>query len=291
MRVFNLGSLNIDYVYDVDHFVNAGETISSLNMSVFPGGKGLNQSVALSRAGAKVLHGGIVGKEGDLLLETLAKSNVDISRIKKTDASCGHAIIQVNKSGENCILLYSGTNYAIDENYINEFLCDAQKGDILLLQNEINALDLIFIIAAQKQLDIAFNPSPIGENIKSLPLNQVKWWFCNEIEAEQLFGSGDTDTIKKNFLNMYPQSNLILTLGKKGAMFISAQTQAYQPIHDAPVVDTTAAGDTFTGFFLSSVINGCSVQKALEVASKASSITVSKKGASQSIPTIDKVIL
>lgn len=289
MKIYNLGSLNIDYVYDVEHFVKAGETLASKRMTVFPGGKGLNQSVALSRAGSKVIHGAMIGKDGELLLNTLKASGVDISRIKIINETCGHAIIQVNKNGENCILLFSGANHKIDKEYIEDFLFDAAQGDILLLQNEINALDLIFEAAAKRGMQIAFNPSPINDNIKNLPLSQVNWWFCNEIEAELLFGSRGIDEIKANFLNTYPNSNLILTLGKKGARFINNETDIYQPIYEAEVVDTTAAGDTFTGYFLSSVIKDGDIKSALQLASKASSVTVSRMGASKSIPFIEEI--
>ena len=118
MKIYNLGSLNIDYVYQVDHFVAPGETLSSDRMHIFPGGKGLNQSIALARAGVQVIHGALVGDGGEFLLETMAASGVDVSRIKKVSGSCGHAIIQVDKSGQNCILLFSGTNYGLDRVYI-----------------------------------------------------------------------------------------------------------------------------------------------------------------------------
>ncbi len=290
MKIYNLGSLNIDYVYSVDHFVSAGETLSSDMMETFPGGKGLNQSVALARAGAKVIHGGLLGDGGEFLKEKMASSGVDISQIKRTDGSNGHAIIQVNNKGQNCILLYAGSNYKIDRQYIEEFLADTAESDILVLQNEISCLDVVFEIAQQKKLNIAFNPSPLKENIKLLPLKCVKWFFCNEIEGEALFGSDDPEIIKVNFLEMYPESVLVLTLGKRGSMYISKEKSFFQPIFDAEVVDTTAAGDTFTGYFISSVSRGESAEYAMEIATRASSITVSRKGASDSIPFLKELV-
>lgn len=289
MKIYNLGSLNIDYVYEVDHFVIEGETLSSKNMNVFSGGKGLNQSIALSRGGAYVIHGAILGVNGDLLLNTLSNSKVDISRIKQTNNQCGHAIIQVDKNGQNCILLYAGTNHSIDRQYVEEFLFDAEKDDILLLQNEINCLDIIFEIAHKKQMKIAFNPSPFNNDIKKLPLSFVNWWFCNEIEGALLFNSTDITKIKETFIEQYPNSNLILTLGKKGSVFINNNTFIEQPIYETKTVDTTAAGDTFTGYFLASLINGKNIKYALKIASKAASIAVSRKGASVSIPTLDEI--
>ena len=139
MRIYNLGSLNIDYVYAVEDFVRPGETIASLKLETNAGGKGLNQSVALAKAGAEVLHGGAVGQEGGFLKEILAESGADISRISESNTKTGHAIIQVNTDGQNCIILYKGANHSITPEYIEAFLSDAKKDDILLLQNETPA--------------------------------------------------------------------------------------------------------------------------------------------------------
>ncbi|MBE6733143.1 MAG: ribokinase [Ruminococcaceae bacterium] len=289
MKIYNLGSLNIDYVYNVKNFVRPGETISSTNYSVFPGGKGLNQSVALSRAGANVLHGGIVGNNSEILTDTLKNSGVDISRLKHIDGASGHAIIQVDKSGQNCILLFGGANQMFDEEYIDSVLYDAEKGDLILLQNEINALDIIFEKANKLGLEIAFNPSPFKENIKALPLHYVKWWLVNEIEGQELTGENEPSKIAEAMINKYPNSNLVLTLGKNGAMFKSKQKEFIQPIFQIPVVDTTAAGDTFTGFLLAAIMDGKSEEDALLFATKASTLAVSRKGASVSIPTLSEV--
>jgi len=290
MKIYNLGSLNIDYVYNVDHFVCAGETLSSKKMEIFPGGKGLNQSVALAKAGAEVIHGAIVGADGEFLVETLAKSGVKTERIKKSDKTSGHAIIQVDKNGQNCILLYSGTNRSIDRQYIEEFLSDAQKGDMLLLQNETNGLDVAFEIAKQKQMQIVFNPSPFQEEILNLNLSDVDWWFCNEIEGECLFGSSDPLEITENFIKKYPNSNLILTLGKDGCIFKNSEKLVKQSAYETKAVDTTAAGDTFSGYFISMLSQGKAIEEALKIASKASAVTVSRKGASVSIPYISELI-
>lgn len=289
MKIYNLGSLNIDYVYNVDHFVRAGETLSSDNMTVFPGGKGLNQSVALSKAGGQVLHGAVIGENGGLLLNALQDAGVETTRIQQSKESCGHAIIQVDKNGQNCILLFAGANHSLTRRYIEEFLQDAQKDDILLLQNETNGLEIAFEVAHQKQMQIAFNPSPYHEDIKKLPLSYVSWWFCNEIEGAALFGSDSPEEIAKNFLQLYPKSNLILTLGKEGSMFINAECCIEQPIYPVKAVDTTAAGDTFTGYFLAALTREFPIASAMELAAKASSVTVSRLGASSSIPYLKEI--
>lgn len=289
MNIYNLGSMNIDYVYQVDHFLQPGETLSSEAMQIFPGGKGLNQSVALGRAGAYVFHGGFSGNGSEFLIETMESSGVNTGRICKRPESLGHAIIQVDKTGQNCIMLYPGTNHMFTADYIETFLGDAQPGDILLLQNECDCLEDAFIIAHGKKLQIAFNPSPFHEKIRDLPLEYVSWWFCNEIEGAALFGSTEPDFIADNFARMYPESNLILTLGEEGSMYQRGRKRIYQAIHPAQVVDTTAAGDTFTGYFLSAIASEKSVEEALEIASCASSITVSRPGAASSIPFLNEV--
>jgi len=288
-KIYNLGSLNVDYVYRVDHFVAAGETLSSEDMEIFPGGKGLNQSIALARAGAQVIHGAIIGDGGERLLHALREAEVDTSRIEVRSGSCGHAIIQVDKTAQNCILLFPGTNHSIDREYIEKFLCDAERGDVLLLQNEVNSLDEIFAIAHQKQMRIAFNPSPYHVDILQLPLSCIEWWFCNEVEAAAIFGSSDPKEIAAAFVDRYPHSNLILTLGEKGSLFINATTQLEQPIYSVRAVDTTAAGDTFTGYFLAALTCGADAASALRLAAKAAALAVSRHGASTSIPMRSEV--
>ena len=289
MKIYNLGSMNVDYVYGVDHFVSSGETLLSNSRSVFPGGKGLNQSVALAKAGIKVIHGGRVGDGGQMLLSVLADAGADISRIEECDGPCGHTFIQVDKAGQNCILLFPGSNHAIDRDYIAQFLADAEAGDILVLQNEISGLSFAFEIAHEKKMQIAFNPSPYHEDVKKLPLHYVKWWFCNEIEAAALFGTEVPADIAKRFAEQYPTSNLVLTLGKDGSMYIHEKTCIHQPIYTVETVDTTAAGDTFCGYFLAALTSGKTPLEALDVASKAASIAVTRPGASTSIPTFDEV--
>lgn len=284
MRIYNLGSMNIDYVYQVPHFLQPGETLSSETLEIFPGGKGLNQSVALGRAGAQVIHGAVMGNGGAFLLQTMMDSGVDVSRIRKTDASPGHAIIQVDKSGQNCILLFAGTNRMLEASYIETFLADAAPGDILLLQNECSCLKEAMALGHKMGMQIAFNPSPFHGDILKLPLSWVDWWFCNEIEGAALFGSDAPETVAENFAKRYPGSNLILTLGGEGSLFVNGETRLRQSIYPARAVDTTAAGDTYTGYFLAAVAAGKPIQQAMEQASKAAAITVSRMGAAGSIP-------
>lgn len=151
MKILNFGSCNIDFVYNLDHIVAIGETETSNSMQVFPGGKGLNQSVALAKAGMEVYHAGCIGTDGEMLTAVLESNGVDISNIKKVDEKTGHAIIQVSNKGDNSIFLYSGSNAKITEEFVDEVLDKFQKGDMLLLQNEINKIDYIIEKAYKKR--------------------------------------------------------------------------------------------------------------------------------------------
>jgi len=140
MRVLNFGSINIDYVYSVDEFVKSGETKAARSLSVFAGGKGLNQSLAMAKAGLRVIHAGKVGKEGEFLIDTLKNGGVDTKLVEISDVPTGHAIIQVDDRGRNCILLFGGANQDIGEAYIDRSLLDFGSGDMLILQNEISSI-------------------------------------------------------------------------------------------------------------------------------------------------------
>ena len=290
MKVLNFGSLNIDYVYSVDHFVRAGETLSSEKMEKFCGGKGLNQSIALARAGAPVYHAGIVGAEGKMLTDVLEQYGVNTQFVKKSPSSNGHAIIQIDKNGQNCILLYGGTNREITPEMVDEVLENFSAGDILVLQNEINCMDTILQKAHEKGMRIALNPSPIDESLKELPLEYVTWFLLNEVEGNELTGETDPETIAVKLREKYPAGRIVLTLGKQGVLYYDGGEFLRHGIYPTKVVDTTAAGAPFTGFFLSCVLQGKGEAIALELASKASSIAVSIKGAANSIPTMEEVL-
>lgn len=284
MRILNFGSLNIDNVYRVDHFVRPGETISSEKLNTFCGGKGLNQSIALARAGARVYHAGKIGKDGEMLLRCLKENGVDTSYIQIANCLSGHAIIQVDKSGQNCIILYGGANEDINESDVDAVLSGFKKGDILLLQNEISCIGEIIEKAHSKGMKIALNPSPIDHRIKGYPLQYITWFILNEIEGNELTGATDPEIITDELLKKYPGASVVLTLGKKGVLYKDNIRSVSHGTYNVRVVDTTAAGDTFTGYFLACMAEGLTVEVALEKASIASSIAVSCAGASDSIP-------
>ena len=289
MKVLNFGSLNLDYVYSVDHMVAPGETLASSGMNIFCGGKGLNQSIALAKAGVDVYHAGMIGEEGDILLKACKEGGVNADYIKSIPGKSGHTIIQVDKNGQNCILLYGGANRSITKEYVDEVLAHFEKGDILLLQNEINMLDYIIDQAYEKKMKIVMNPSPFDDKLSTCDLSKVYLFLVNEIEGEQITGCKDKDQILDAMAAKFPNARFVLTLGSDGAVYYDGKEKVFQDIFKVKAVDTTAAGDTFTGYFIAAVIEGRSIQEALRMAAKASSIAVSRPGATPSIPRADEV--
>ncbi len=290
MKILNFGSMNIDYVYSVDHMVEAGETLSTGGMEVFSGGKGLNQTIALAKAGAKVYHAGIIGKEGGFLKDAISESGADVSLIREYEGKSGHTIIQVDKNGQNCILLYGGANRSVTGKYVDEVLAHFEEGDVLLLQNEINMLPYIIDCAYARGMNIVLNPSPFNDSLKDCNLNKVSMFLVNEIEGQQITGEKTPERILDEFRKIYPQAEVVLTLGSEGSVYQNKEKRIYQKIYKVKAVDTTAAGDTFTGYFISSVTRGEDPEQALNLAAKASAISVTREGAAPSIPVLEEVI-
>ena len=289
MKILNFGSINIDKVYQVDHFVRPGETQSCQGFQVFPGGKGLNQSIALARAGARVWHAGKTGRDGDWLVRLMEEAGVDTRLVAVSEEETGSAVIQVDPSGQNGILLHGGANGTMEEEYIREVLACFGKGDLLLLQNEINKIPEIMEAAWEKGMIIAFNPSPANERIEQCDLSSVTWLLLNETEGEQLTGEKEPERILSRLCQEYPKMNVVLTLGEQGGMCQSEGRRFSFSSPRVKAVDTTGAGDTFTGYFLKEIAAGETAEAAAKAAAKAAAIAVTRKGASVSIPFYSEV--
>jgi len=289
MKVLNIGSLNLDYVYQVDHIVQPGETEASFDMNIFLGGKGINQSMALAKAGVKVYHGGMIGEDGQPFLEACKEYGVNADYIKMIEGKTGHAIIQLDKDAQNSILLYGGANQKLTEDFVDEVLSHFEKGDILLLQNEVNLLPYIVEQAYAKGMQVALNPSPFNEKLREVDLKKISIFLLNEVEGGQITGMTDPDDVLAKMREMFPHAKIVLTLGKDGAKYAEGDVTYYQPVFKVQAVDTTAAGDTFTGYFLAGLIDGMAIPDVLKMSAKASSIAVTRKGAVQSIPMKEEV--
>jgi len=290
MKILNFGSLNLDHVYSVDHIVRPGETILSDKLEIGCGGKGLNQSVAASRAGGSVFHAGKIGPDGDILRDALKNARVNTEFLSQSNMPTGHAVIQVDQNGQNSILLYSGANYDIDERYIDEVLSNFHTGDLLMLQNEISNIPMLMQKAYEKGMKIALNPSPISKDLFDYPLNHVKWFLLNEIEGHALTGKTTPHGIADSLLTKYPSSAVVVTLGRKGVRYQDTHLIAEHGVYKVDPIDTTAAGDTFTGYFVAGISQNLAIKEILRRASIASSLAVSHQGASISIPDLDEVL-
>ena len=290
MKVLSFGSLNIDYVYHVNHIVNKGETISSSSLDTIPGGKGLNQSIALAKAGAEVHHAGRVGNEGGFLLTWCEENGVNTDyTIVDSEEKTGHAIIQVDENGQNSIVLFGGSNQRQTKEQIDKTLEFFEKGDVLLLQNEINHLPYLIEAAYEKEMMIVLNPSPMNDKIFECDLNKISLFLLNEVEGEQLTGTADEERMCSELKEKFPEARFVLTLGSKGAYYIDQNNKIYQEAFKVHAVDTTAAGDTFTGYFLANLLKSESIETCLKMAAKAASIAVTREGASVSIPRKEEV--
>ena len=293
MKVLNFGSLNLDYVYTVDHFVRPGETLASLRQEVKAGGKGLNQSVALARAGIPVIHGGCAGIGGGMLKELLEKEGVDCTYLRETSEIQGNAVIQVTKTGENAIILFGGSNLQITEEQIRDTLAAAQEGDYLLLQNEINGNEQIVEQAYARGMKIFLNPSPYNERLCDVDFGKISWIIVNEIEAEQITGRSDPEEVFACLHERYPGLSVLITLGALGSVAFEVKGEdvhvSRQAVFPVTAVDTTGAGDTYTGYFIAGLMRGNTPAEAMKQAGLASALCVTRHGAADSVPYASEV--
>jgi len=289
MQILNFGSLNIDHVYAVEHFARAGETLDTDHYRVFAGGKGFNQSIALARAGARVAHAGQVGDDGRWLIDELAGAGVDVRFVEVSETPTGHAIIQVSRGGENSILIHGGANRMIDAAQMKAAIEAAEPGCSLLIQNEINGLDQIMEMASEKGLQIALNPSPVTSSLLELPLGKVSTFVLNEVEARLLSAESQPERILDGLKRRFPEAAVVLTLGERGVEYADSSRRESVSSERVEAIDTTGAGDTFTGYFLAERLNGVAVEDALRLACRAAAVCVQRPGAAASIPRREEI--
>ena len=291
MKILNFGSLNLDYTYGVSHIVREGETILAKDVNMNLGGKGFNQSVALSRAGVPVYHAGLVGEEGLDFYDACENFGIKTDYIKTVTGRCGHTIIQVGDEGQNSIVLFGGANQKNSKEYVDEVLKNFEAGDVILLQNEINELPYIIDQAFAKGMTIILNPSPFDERLEACDLGKVSIFVLNETEGQQMTGMTTPTTIVAALDASFANAKIMLTLGKGGSIYHHGDEELYQAAFDVEAVDTTAAGDTFTGFFVAGLLKKMPMRDTLIMATKAAALAVQKKGAAQSIPFMSEVEL
>jgi ribokinase len=285
VTIWNLGSINVDLIYRVPHIPQPGETLAATGKQTFLGGKGANMSVAAARAGATVRHIGAVGQDGDWAVQRLASYGVDTSKIAKLDADTGEAIIAVSDDGENSIIISPGANRAILPQMVGAALSAASSGDWVVTQNETSAQVDALSTARANGLHAAYAAAPFEAASVLTALPHIDLLILNQVEMEQLAaalgkGAGDLGV-----------AHVVVTLGAEGSDLYSAGAPAAVrfPAHKVTPIDTTGAGDTFTGYLLAGLDRGEPIETALNRAGKAAAIMVTRLGTADVIPTLAEV--
>lgn len=289
MVICNFGSLNIDLVFRVPHVVRPGETLASAGVRTFAGGKGANQSVALARAGASVAHAGAIGADGRWIIEKLDGHGVDTRLVRVLEGQrTGHAIIQVDDKGENAIVLEAGTNHAITPEQVERTLGSFTTGDVLLLQNEVNGVDQLIEAGRQRGMRVCLNPAPMTQTARAYPLEAVDVLIVNESEGEALADEREPERIAEA-LHARCGGEVVLTLGAQGALCRGEDGLRRAAGERVEAVDTTAAGDTFIGYYLAARADGRGVDDALRRACRAAALCCTRPGAMDAIPSKDEL--
>jgi ribokinase len=285
MTVYNLGSINADVFYMLPHLVGPGETLAASSLYEGLGGKGANMSVAVARAGSVVHHIGAVGADGAWAIERLADYGVGTSFIQTVDEKTGHAIIMVDDNGENAIVIYSGANLRVSDANIAQALGQAKAGDFFITQNETNAQALAAKTAKDARLRVVYAAAPFDASAATAVLPYLDLLILNQIEAEQLQSATGMSA------HELPIADVIVTLGSSGCFWHdnSAGTETKFAAQEVTPIDTTGAGDTFTGFVLAALDQGKSMAEAIDLGTKAAAIMVTRKGTADVIPTLAEV--
>lgn len=289
MKALVFGSLNIDKVYSLEQLPEKGETLSCNKYEIHVGGKGLNQSISLSNSGTETFMAGHLGSDGLFLKEYLDKVGVNTSLVKITDSFSGHAVIEVDSEGQNQMIIFPGANREITPDYCDKVLEGFSAGDLVLMQYETSQVEYMLEKAHEKGLVTALNPSPYVDRLRELELEKLDYLILNESEGQSLSGESEIDRAVEALCKRLCGGAVILTLGGDGAIYSDGKITERVPAFKVNAVDTTGAGDTFTGYILSSLLNGMAPADALHIASAASAIAVTKAGAAETIPTLEQV--
>ena len=292
MKLLVYGALNIDLIYLVDHIAVPGETIRAASLEKSAGGKGANQAASAAKAGADVFLAGKIGSDGEFLLSLLKPCGVNANHVALGSGSTGQALIQLDRNGQNAIVYYAGENGEITAAEAEAVIASFSEGDIISLQNELPHIPEMMKAAAKKKLKICFNPSPWDEKILKYPLELVDIFIVNEIEGPALAELPPQivpEKVLNDLVKLFPEKEIILTAGKDGAYYGCNNIREKGNIIDLPVLDTTGAGDTFTGFYLAARMKNYPVSDSLNLACKAASIAVSRKGALGAVPSKEEV--
>lgn len=283
--IWNLGSINADNFYLLPHLPAPGETISARNFRQGLGGKGANMSVAAARAGTRVMHVGALGADGGWALERLLEYGVETAHITLMEGVTGHANIAVDLEGENNIIIFPGTNHEITEEMIGAALSEASSGDWLLMQNETNGQRFAAQTAKTLGLRLAYAAAPFDAEAVKAILDRIDLLVLNEVEAAQLRAATGGE------LRQLPVDDIVVTLGAGGCEWVSNKAHRVEsyPAYQVDVVDTTGAGDTFTGYLVAGLDRGMTMPHAIDLAMRAGALMVTRHGTADVIPDLKEI--
>lgn len=284
MAIYNLGSINIDNVYRVPHLVAPGETLAATEMTCGLGGKGANMSVAAARAAARTVHIGAVGSDGRWAADRLMEYGVDTRFVVTSDQPTGHANICVDAHGENSIVLLSGANHAIAPDTVGQALSEASSSDSFVTQNETNLQDYAAKMAKELGLRVIYAAAPFDAHAVRAVMPYLDLLVLNEVEAAQLVSETGSN------MDDLPISEIVVTKGSAGCSWISKGTghQDFPAIKVTPV-DTTGAGDTFTGYLIAGLDRGMPMAQAIDLATRAGALMVTRVGTADVIPDLKEI--
>lgn len=285
MAIFNLGSINADNFYKVPHLPQPGETQAATAHHTGLGGKGANQSVAAALAASHVKHIGATGSDGQWAVDRLAGFGVDVTHISQVETPTAHAIINVDDSGENAIVVFPGANQKQSLTKAKTAIATAQKGDILLLQNETNLQVEVAQEAKRRGMYVIYSAAPFSAEAARLMLPYTDLLVVNEVEAGQL-----TKALGVKMAEI-PVKSLLITRGSKGSLWRDRETgqEVFVPSFKVTPVDTTGAGDCYIGYTAAGLDQGLPFDLAMRLGTAAAALKVTKYGTADAIPTRGEV--
>lgn len=291
-----IGSLNMDLVVNVDTMPKPGQTIIGSNFKEVPGGKGANQAVAMARLNGNVSMIGKVGEDGfgQTLINSLKNDKVDTTYIRTSKGATGVALITVDKNAQNSIVVSPGANFEVKEDDIDNNIEAIKNSDIVVLQLETPLNTIKYALNKAKELNkyTILNPAP-AVKLDDEIIKNVDLLTPNETELEIISGvSIETEEdIQKAAQIMIEKGvkELIVTLGSKGSLYINKEKSMFKKAYKVEAVDTTAAGDSYTGALAVALSQDKNIEDAMDFASKVGALSVLKEGAQSSLPTLEDV--
>ena len=279
MAVWCFGSINIDHFYTMAHLPAPGETLAAQTYRVELGGKGANQSVAAARAGAQVRHLGAVGADGAKALFELEAAGVDCHGVQRLEGATGHAVIMVDQAGENSIVIHAGANHQMALAPVLEALSEAEIGDLLLIQNETGHQVEVAEVAMGKGMEVIYSAAPFDVEAVKAVLPFVSILVMNAVEAAQMQAALGLE------LDAMPVETLVVTRGADGASWLArGWPEIHAPAQKVSVVDTTGAGDCFTGALAAALDGGAEPEEAMRFAAAAAALQVGRPGTAGAMP-------